>query len=178
MRAAICVLGYACYDMRAVIYVLRYSLQAMTLLLAATPSLGCKLPASARIPTTPYTAVVHSLLRLSPPEARTDTSSTEPAARRCPYYRPRLPTREQGRHPKNAENGSCPGHSSSGSQAASPGQDTPHPVRRPPSGNGSARSAQALPPLPRVTLRENRGHGITPQPAQQPAVAYIHRAHA
>ena len=28
----------------------------MTLRLAATPSLGCKLPASARIPTTPYTA--------------------------------------------------------------------------------------------------------------------------
>ena len=68
-----------------------------TLLLAATPSLGCKLPASARIPTTPYTAVVHSLLRLSPPEARTDTSSTEPAARRCPHYRPRLPTSDTKR---------------------------------------------------------------------------------
>ena len=39
----------------------------MTLLLAATPSLGCKLPASARIPTTPYTAVVHPLPNLSPP---------------------------------------------------------------------------------------------------------------
>ena len=69
----------------------------MTLLLAATPSLGCKLPASARIPTTPYTAVVHSLLSLSPPEARTDTSSTEPAARRCPHYRPRLPTSDTKR---------------------------------------------------------------------------------
>ena len=54
----------------------------------------------------------------------------------------------------------------------------PRPARRSPSGNGRARSAQAPPPLLRVALRDNRRHGITRQPAQQPAVAYTQRAHA
>ena len=77
-------------------------------------------------------------------------------------------------HPKDAEDGSCPGLSPAGSQAASPGQDPPHPVRRPPSGNGSVRGAQALPLLPRAALRDNLRRAITRQPAQQRAAAYIH----
>ena len=73
---------------------------------------------------------------------------------------------------------SVPGSPPPGRRLSAPGGPPPRPARRSPSGNGRARSAQAPPPLLRVALRDNRRHGITRQPAQQPAVAYMHRAHA
>ena len=122
--------------------------------------------------------VVHSLLILSPPGGSYRHGVNGGSRATMPTLEPQTAHLRAGRAPEEEGERLLSWAFPLRLAGCQPRAGPPHPVRCPPSGNGSARSAQALPPLPRVTLRDNRGHGITPQPAQQPAVAYIHRAHA